>query len=148
MDIFFHEDPGMPFAKFVRQFVPAEGELVLMIVQRDSNDTVVDHLGFAMLNGVVLTEAVHRGIAHFCFFERFWNGRDSVAGAKAVLNHFFNVCGMDVLVGIIPKPNRPALAFIHRLGWQTVGEIPGATVFKGQRCASVINYLGREDWHG
>ena len=61
---------------------------------------------------------------HFCFFKKYWGTRIIVESTRRILGIFFRYnSGCNVVIGIIPSKNLPALKFVRRLGAETVGVI-------------------------
>ena len=68
---------------------------------------------------------------------------------KAMLDYWFKFPGpdgplFDVIIGMIPKFNEKAQAFIERLGFQRVGEIPKIARRGKDRVPSVVSYYLRK----
>lgn len=97
-----------------------------------------DLLGLAWLNNI----AENYGFGHFAFLPRAWGGPADMAGRQVLRYWFGAFVDLAVIIGNIPAWNRHAIKYIHRLGFQHVGEIP-----KIARDESMsINYLEREQW--
>lgn len=83
--------------------------------------------------------------AHFAFLKTTW-GRNSRKIAHDILAHWFSWRHIDdrpllqVIIGSTPNDNMPALAFIRRLGFTVVGEIP----YLADGKPTVISYLTQE----
>ena len=141
----FHDFPDMNFATFVREFSQAGLSWNGMVVRR-KGDEVVEHMGVFSLSQMVRSERLKRALASFALFRDYWNQRDSDEAGHAGIAYAFDVVGLDVLGGVTPKANRAALSFIHRLGFESVGEVPGFVLYNGERTSAVVSYLDATKW--
>lgn len=113
-------------------------------VLQDAGDWVrflQDRNIFAVIAGVVLNEALYpagvcwlshvgkgHASAHFTFLKRFWGRTDMLA--RAVLAYWDGMRADDgspslrVIIGGTPAGNRLACAFVKRVGFTVLGEIP------------------------
>jgi L-amino acid N-acyltransferase YncA len=93
---------------------------------------------FSWLNGISANSAY----GHFCYFDQC--GETAVECGEAVLGYWhelFETQGIDVILGSIPVFNQRAAAFIKKIGFTHVGEIP--KLFKnplGERFGANIFY--------
>lgn len=101
-------------------------------------------IAFAWLNGIGANSAY----GHFCFFKDLC--ADTQAVGQAILDYWFSLSGgdgpfLDVILGAVPAFNHRACAFVQKLGFVKLGEIPKVIVnkFTGEKWASVIHYMLR-----
>lgn len=144
-EMFYHEDPKMNFTQFGASLA-APGKRVQLVIGHDVQGTAVEHAGVVMLTDILDCPQTKRAAGNFMFFKEYWNRRDSLMLGHAVIRHWFEEMKFDVIVGVTPKQNRAAVLFIHRLGFQQIGEMPAFTVYKGQRCPAVVNHMTIERW--
>jgi len=88
---------------------------------------------------------------HFCGFFKVWR-IGSVKIGKQVLNILMNKRDsggnylFDVLTGLLPSSNKPAIEYMQKCGWKIIGELPfGTWNNKKQKSESaVMSYYARE----
>lgn len=142
-EMFFHEGPQMTFWDFVSLLSSSKIQLV---IGHDENGDAVEHAGLTMLDHILYTPALHRGVGSFLFFKEYWNRHDSMDLGWAVLNNWFGVLNADTIAGLTPIDNRAAILFIRRLGFVEAGRIPDFTTYGGGPCAAVSSYMTRDMW--
>lgn len=136
-ELFFHDHPDLTFGQFVKAL--SEGDTLIFMVAKKFADGRMEHMGMATLGQMLDTKLTKRAIAGFLFFKDYWNHRDADEAGGKILDHWFDVVGLDTIGGLTPKHNRPALAYIHRLGFVSVGEIPNWSILKGKVSAAVVS---------
>lgn len=97
-------------------------------------------IGFAWLNGIGATFAY----GHFCTFENDVATPDQM-GAMVLEYWWESFSAIEVLLGTIPSFNGRAIAFVERLGFQRVGEIPRLYIKPAtkEHWSAVVLYLLR-----
>jgi hypothetical protein len=143
--MFFHEGPEMTFVQF-GGVLTSPLDRVQLIIGHDAEGTAKEHAGLLMLNHVLVNDVVKRAVGNFMFFREYWHRHDSLEIGRAVLDHWFLNMGFDVIAGITPRANRAAIAFIKRLGFHIIGDVPEFTMYEGKRCASATSFMTREFW--
>jgi hypothetical protein len=117
-------------------------ENFLYVVYADENISAV-----FWLNSVEAKQARF----HYCFFYSAWK-KGSIKVGKKILeilmekrNSSSDDYLLDVLIGVIPSSNEPAIKFAKLLGWQIIGTLPfGAWSNKKQKSESaIISYYTR-----
>lgn len=97
--------------------------------------------GVAWLNDVTANYA----FAHFFVLPEYW-GADSVRMGRLVIDYWMGISGqLEFLIGMIPGFNRIAAAFVKRIGFQEMCEIPKMMVRDGQRDSCWFFYYSRFD---
>lgn len=143
--MFFHEGPDMSFCQF-GAILASPLDRVQLVVGHDAQGTAVEHAGMLILAHILRNDIVKRAVGNFLFFKEYWHRHDSLELGRAVLDHWFGVMDFDVIAGVTPRLNRAAVAFIKRLGFQIMGDVPNFTMYEGKRCASASSYMTREMW--
>ena len=106
-------------------------------------------VGFAWLNDVRDNHAW----AHFGFLKSAW-GEDALEFGRMILNYWFQFPSgsggylFDLICGHTPTDNRSAIAFIAKLGFIIVGEIPLLYRAAEGRTGAIFSYLTRETFYG
>lgn len=141
-ELFFHDHPDMSFGEFVKS-LSQPNDLIFM-VGKSWSDGRLEHMGMATLSQILDNILTKRAVAGFLFFKDYWNHKDADEAGRKVISVWFNELKLTMIAGLTPKMNRPALAYIHRLGFLSVGELPNFCTFKGKAVAAVISYLSPE----
>lgn len=117
-------------------------ENFLYVVYADENISAI-----FWLNNVEIKQARF----HYCFFYSAWK-KGSIKIGKKILEILMNKKNslsddylLDVLIGITPISNKPAVKFAKLLGWKIIGTLPfGAWSNKKQKSESaIISYYTR-----
>lgn len=143
-ELFFHDHADMNFGAFVKAL--SSPDALLFMIAKTNADGSLEHMGIATLGQILDTKLTKRGVAGFLFFKKYWNHRDADDAGHKVLEYWFDKLGLDVIGGVTPKLNRPAIAYIHRLGFVSIGEIPHFCVLKDHESPAIVSYLTRELW--
>jgi RimJ/RimL family protein N-acetyltransferase len=139
--LYFPRDTKLGFARFVKLF--SGGEKVLIVTKVDSTGKMTDAVGFASWAPLPMGSSF-AAIGGFIFLKEFWDGKTSDAAAHSIMNHWFTVDGLDIVIGNVAEFNLPAHRFLQRLGWKKVGNIPTLHMWKGSPCSSVLWYMDRD----
>lgn len=91
----------------------------------------------------------NHAMGHFCGFKAGYGKVVKEAG-RLILDYWFDILGLQVVIGCIPEHNRLALKYILGLGFEKGGFIPGIIrdVFKHKAVGAVFVYKTREVHHG
>lgn len=143
--MFFHEGPDMNFCQF-GAILASPIDKIQLVIGHDEAGTAKEHAGMLILNHILFNDVVKRAVGNFLFFHEYWNRHDTLALGQAVLDHWFGVMGFDIIAGVTPRANRAAIAFIKRIGFQIVGDVPNFTTYDGKPCASATSFMTREMW--
>jgi hypothetical protein len=143
--MFFHEGPDMSFIQF-GAVLTNPGSRIQVIVGHDAEGNAKEHAGMLMLDHILMNDTVKRAVGNFLFFKEYWHRHDSLEIGHAVMAHWFFNMGFDVIAGITPRANRAAIAFIKRLGFQVVGDIPDFTTYDGKVSASATSFMTKDMW--
>jgi RimJ/RimL family protein N-acetyltransferase len=144
-EMFFHDFPELTFGQFV-QVLSNPTERMDVIVEQDEAGNIIDTVGLSLLTQIVEKPEMKRGVGNFLLFRKYWDGKASLEIGDTILANWFDHLGMDVIAGVTPKMNHAALKYIHRLGFQSVGEIPDFCLYRGQRCPAVVSHMSRVEW--
>lgn len=131
------------FADFVKVF---SGQASVLLALQMEGENAKELIGFVTYTPVQFGHA-KSAFGGFVFFREFWDAKTSDAAGRAVLQHWFTVDKLDVVMGATPEPNHLAVRYILRLGFERACVIPGLHAFKGNSCAAVITYFTKERFH-
>lgn len=81
-----------------------------------------------------------------CFFSDHATPAMRIDLADMMIDLTFENDVADVLFGTTPVPNRAAIAFAKKLGFEMSGPIPHYTLWKGRPAAVMVSTLSREDY--
>lgn len=143
--MFFHEGPEMNFVQF-GAFLTHSDERVQLIIGHDEEGNAKEHAGILVLRNIFISDQVKRAVGNFLFFREYWDRHDTQQLGQAVLDHWFGTMGFDVIAGVTPRTNRAAIAFIKRLGFQLIGDVPNFTLYDGKPSASATSFMTKAMW--
>lgn len=108
-------------------------------------------VGFGWLETILNTGATLKAECSIAFLKEHQRHGLPEQFATRMLNYVFDdlVMGerhIDVLYATSPKPNRAAIRFVQRLGFDYVGELPLFCTYAGKPSSSVLSALTRERW--
>jgi hypothetical protein len=69
---------------------------------------------------------------------------EALAAGRLMLDKTFTDYHIDYLFGTTPEPNRVALSYAKRLGFQLFGPIPNSCSFHGKLESTWISYISKE----
>lgn len=73
-------------------------------------------------------------------------GRDNLAFGKMMLSCFFQQHAIDVLFGTTPEPNRLALRYSRKLGFDLSSPIEDYCTWQGELTAGIISHMSKAQW--
>jgi hypothetical protein len=126
-----------------------DGDDFLRMIRSPSNLAVFAVLGeqcvgLAWLNGI----GVNHAYGHFCYFDN--DHVSAVEFGRKVLDYWWSLSGpkgavLDVILGAIPSFNARAVAYVQKMGFVKLGEIPNLFLnpSTGEKWASVVLYCTR-----
>lgn len=71
---------------------------------------------------------------------------DTVSCARMTIHWAFQNLAVDALIGTTPAPNRAAVIFGQRIGFQQTGPLEGYTCWNGKLCAAVLQSMTKDRW--
>lgn len=104
-------------------------------------------MGFAWMNAIINNHAS----CHFCMLKESWGPLAEKIG-KEIVSYWFKFPGrdpnsylFDILLGLTPATNKPALNYIQKVGFKVAGSIPKMCYdsYKDERLPGVISYAER-----
>ena len=95
--------------------------------------------GMAWLSDVI----DKRALGHFVVLKA--GRKDKIDMARQMAAHWLNGLGLQVVLGIVPSFNKPALKYLNDMGMITLGEVPGLVCVKGEYQSAFIAYFSREE---
>lgn len=112
------------------------------------------YVGLAWMADMSETETHHRAFGAYCFFKRYWDMKTSLLYGRICVAQWFNpqlfglpFRGIDLLLGMTPKPNRLSRIWSTRLGLKYVAVLPGFTSYHGKPADGMICQVTREDFN-
>ena len=144
-DTLFHEDAGVSLLGFMNFF--STDKTLLQILSVVKEDGTTDLAGMAWVSELCKCGGVlSRGEISFLFFRDYQSPSFTDRFGDMILEFWFEILGLDVVMGITPEPNRPARIYVKRVGGTECGRIPNWTTFKGNVVAGVITSITKEDY--
>lgn len=94
-----------------------------------------------------LTTHLKVDVGHGFFREYQKHGWPQV-WCQLCLEYVFSRLNADVAYGVTPEPNRAAVIFARRLGFEMHGPLPMFTSWEGRPCAAYVETMTKEQWQG
>jgi RimJ/RimL family protein N-acetyltransferase len=145
-DIVFHEDSGLTLLKFMN-FFSTGNALLQVLTLVDDNGIIVDAVGMSWVADIIVCgNILTKGVGSFLFFKDYQKPMYTDQFSEMILEYWFDVLGLNLVVGVTPEPNRAALIYVKRAGFKEAGRIPGYTTFKGEVVTGVITSMTKQDY--
>lgn len=80
------------------------------------------------------------------FFRQQSNRTQNLDIGRMMLDWVFEHLAVDVLYGATPEPNKLALRFAKKLGFNVYGPVPYVCGWKGEMAGACFSIMTREDW--
>lgn len=145
-DIVFHESTNMTLLQFMNFFSDPSKSLSQIFSLVDG-DKIVDIVGMAWVTDIaVCAGKLTRAVGSFVFFKDYQKPAYTDQFAWMVIDYWFNVLGIDTIVGVTPEENRAALIYVKRAGFKEVGRLPNYTTYKGEVTAGVVTLMTRDQF--
>lgn len=137
--LLLHNTPDLSEEQFV-QFAGEEALTSLFLDQRSGR-----FAGLAWLTNWEECETITKAIGSFCFFKDFWKNDITEAFGTIFLSQCFNVLQLGLMYGITPAPNRTAIRYCKRLGFEYLeSPIPNFVSFYGRTVDAMVCTMTRE----
>lgn len=144
-DIVFHEDTGVNLIKFLNFF--SGGQALLQVLAITDNKGSFQPAGMAWVADVCVCGGVlNRATGSFLFFKEFQRPMYTDQFAEMIMEYWYEQLGLDIVVGVTPEPNRPALLYVKRAGFKEVGRIPNYTTLNGKVVTGIITSMTKEEY--
>jgi len=144
-DIAFHEDSNVTLLKFMNFF--SSGTSLLQVLAVTNGQGFIEPAGIAWISEIsVCSKVLTRGVGSFCFFKDYQKPHYTDQFAEMILEYWFEVLGLDTVVGATPEPNRAAALYVKRAGFKEVGRIPAYTTFKGEAVPAIVTVMTKEEF--
>lgn len=102
--------------------------------------------GFGWLNEVEGVDGARKASFGFSFFRKHWGKPEIGEISDLALEWWFRECRIDILYGASLTFNRAARIFAARMGFTSVGILPGFFVINGEMLDAHLVYLKKEYW--
>jgi RimJ/RimL family protein N-acetyltransferase len=137
----FHDNPQMNLLDFMEFF--SMPSVMLQVINIVEGESITDMGAIAWLSGVEQYGDKQRAVANFCVFRDYQNPAITDPMAKFVFSYWFECLEMDVVVGMTPAANAPAVSFIKRVGFHESCRIPNYCFYKGEVTDCVISFMDK-----
>ena len=111
----------------------------------DSDPLQIAGLGY--INSITEASGCRKGEVGM-LYTREYQGWFAKEATGFMIDYCFdkNGAGLDVLYGTTPHPNRAALIFSRRMGFEQFGPIPEYAAWEGKPCGAIIDVLTKKRW--
>ena len=144
-DIVFHEATDFTLLKFMNFFSGGGGLLQILVVTDGKG--FYDSAGMAWIGDLALCAGkLTRGTGSFVFFKDYQRPAYTDTFCDIILDFWYNNLGLDIILGVTPEPNRPALLYIKRSGFKELARIPNYTTYAGEVVAGVVTSMTKAEY--
>lgn len=141
-EIVFHDNHKMTLNQFISFFSSGVAPMAFFCIIKDGIEIPA---GLCWVTDIVTHGGgIKKANGSFCFFKEFQTPAYTNELGKMAIDYWLNVLEIDIVYGMTPSNNRPALIYIKRLGFIEVGRIPNYCYLTGNTCAGVITYIDRD----
>jgi hypothetical protein len=148
---FEHEDllrwifyEGVPSARNFISYLMERETLACYRQRPDSPGAELCGLGWLVLSDQ-LTNPFRKGEIGIGFFK---GQKDIRRFGEIMTTWAFDNLKVSAIYGTTPEPNRAALAYIRRLGFEMFGPVPNFCTWEGKPVAAWISAITKEKWEG
>lgn len=142
----FHDNPEQSLFDFMAFFnMPT---VMMQMINIVDGDSIQDLAAISWLAGVEQYGGRQRAVASFCVFKDYQVPSITSPMAKLVMEYWFKGLKMDIVIGMTPAANIPAVKFIHRIGFKEICRIPEYSLLNGAITDCVISYVNKEQYGG
>lgn len=138
----FHDNPDMGLFGFM-SFFNSPGVL-LQILNYVQNDKIVDVAALCWVVGVERYVDKTKAVASFVVFKDYQKPNYTSILADLAVGYWVNELEIDVVIGMTPALNKPAVRFVKRIGFEELCRIPGYTSLNGEICESVVTMMTKK----
>lgn len=144
-DIVFHEDAGISLLSFMNFFSNGTALLQLLVLTNEQGEIIP--VGMSWVGDISNCSGIMtRGVGSFLFFKEYQKPMYTDRFSEMILEYWFEVLNLDVILGVTPEPNRPALIYVKRAGFKEVGKLPSYTTFKGVVVDGIITAMTKQEY--
>lgn len=141
----FHENPSMDLNSFVNYFSGNSVLLQILFAIEDGKDA--EPAGMTWLSDLVRCDSgLKRAIGSFTFFKEYMTPNWTTPLGNIALEYWFENLNFSTIVGLTPSLNRPALAYLSRMGFTERGKLVSYTSYHGNVCDAVIGQMTRNEY--
>ena len=144
----FHETPEMTYWNYL-QAMTLPSTLVQVFCDIGGEKPQV--AGMAWLMALEQTgSGLVKGLGNFCFFRNYHYPDWTSEFGKMCVSYWIDTLEVHSIVGVMPEPNRAAIRYAKRVGFQEVGTLKRHTIFNEEICDAVVTQITAEEWsnHG
>jgi RimJ/RimL family protein N-acetyltransferase len=139
--VVFHDNPKQTLNQFISFF---SSPLVALSFFVYLDNGIEVPAGMCWLTDIVSSDnVIKKAQGSFVFFKEFQSPRYTTPFREIGLDFWFNRLNVDIVTGLTPSDNRPALIFNKRAGFKEIGRIPNFTLLFGKPCHGVVTYLDK-----
>lgn len=144
-EVVFHENTAMTLLEFMNFFSGPFN--LLQILALVSGDSVLGMAGMAWLTDIQSCDGIMtRGVASIVYFKDYQKPMYTDQFADMILGYWFDVLGIDTVIGMTPESNRPTVMYSKRVGFKEIGRIPQYTTINKKVEAGVMLAMTKDDY--
>jgi len=140
--IFYQREPTI--SDFIKAHMEVGTRITLGCFRVDEETKKVEHCGLGWVSDAVRMNSFTKAEIGIGMFR--CAGKDNLAFGKMMLQSFFSKYAIDVLFGTTPEPNRLALRYSRKLGFDLAGPIPDYCSWRGALTDGWISHMSKSQW--
>ena len=144
IDLYYPNRKAFGFARFV-EMMSGGANVLLVATQKDGQIDRV--MGFSTWTPMDFGGA-KAATAGFIFLKEFWDGHITTNAAHLIMEHWFTVAELEVVIGNVAVDNRLANQFLSRLGWKKLAVVPRLQRYHDRACDANLWLMTKEDFDG
>lgn len=144
LDVVFYQS-----AISLRDFLEAyltHGKRITLGCFRELPDGRMEFCGMGWAHNAEKMASYVKSECGMVFFKKQSSKRDNVAFGKLMLQSFFTQHNVDVIFGTTPEPNKLALRYAQKLGFDLIGPIPNYCSWHGELAPGWVSHISKSQW--
>ncbi len=113
---------------------------------REMPDGPAEFCGLGWVFGAAKMGDFLKAECGMAFFKRQSNKKDNLLFGRLMLRLFFDCYGIHVIFGTTPEPNKLALRYSQKLGFDLIGPVPDLATWNGELCPAWVSHMSREQF--
>lgn len=131
---------------FFEGLIRSDDDFISMLKSPGNVPVLITH-GIDKMLGIAWMNALQGNLAfgHFCFLDDAIESKLTVECGKRVISYWLSFPTLEVIVGVIPSFNQPAIKYVERIGFEKIGSIKNMvrSAYLDGRFDAVLFYQSR-----
>lgn len=146
LDILFYERE-YSLLEFVKKYMEDSTSTLACMIWPNGKSEDAQLAGIGWINEFTKLGLNHaRANCGMAFFRGFSEPDILVRFAQIMIEWAFDILAIDALHGVTPAPNRAAVMFSRKCGFQVVGPLEAGTTWRGKLCPIYLSGMAKTRW--